>query len=391
MEHKPVILQVLPALGTGGVERGTVDMAKAIIQAGGVAIVASEDGVWQHYLEKMGAIHIYLPLSSKNPFVIWKNHKALIKIIQTYHVDVIHARSRAPAWSAWLAAKQCQTTFITTWHGVYQTKWFGKRWYNQIMTKGKKVIAISHYIAELLQQEYHVNQQKLCIIPRGVDLTIFDPDLPLGNRMSVIAQSWGISENQKILLLPGRITEWKGHKLLLQAFAELKFRYSNWICIFVGPAKEKDHFLKELMALADDLKIKDSIYFVGNNQDMPAVLALADIVVVPSIKPEPFGRVVIEAQAMEKPVVVANHGGAAETVEENVTGYLFTPGSVNSLVFVLDQLMQKSDADLKWIGRLAREAVQKHYTLKQMQQKTLSVYNEVLPDSKKLMIHAANE
>lgn len=387
MENKPVILQVLPALGTGGVERGTVDMAKAIIQAGGIAIVASEDGIWQHYLEKIGAIYIHLPLSSKNPWIIWKNHYALIKIIQYYKVDIVHARSRAPAWSAWLAAKKCHIRFVTTWHGVFQAKWFGKRWYNQVMTKGEKVIAISHYIANHLQQEYHVNQQKLCIIPRGVDLTIFDPSLPLGNRISSLAQSWGISEEQKILLLPGRITEWKGHKLLLQAFAELKFNHPNWICIFVGPAKEKDHFLKELLDLADYLKIKKSIYFVGNSQDMPAVYALANIVVVPSLKPEPFGRVVIEAQAMEKPVVVANHGGAAETVEENVTGYLFKPGSVNNLVFVLDQLMEKTDADLNWIGRLAREAVQKKYTLQQMQCKTLSVYNEILPAENKLKIN----
>ena len=173
MENKPVILQVLPALGTGGVERGTVDMAKAIIQAGGIAIVASEDGIWQHYLEKIGAIYIHLPLSSKNPWIIWKNHYALIKIIQYYKVDIVHARSRAPAWSAWLAARKCHIRFVTTWHGVFQAKWFGKRCYNQVMTKGEKVIAISHYIANHLQQEYHVNQQKLCIIPRGVDLTIF--------------------------------------------------------------------------------------------------------------------------------------------------------------------------------------------------------------------------
>lgn len=384
MKNKPVILQVLPALGTGGVERGTIDMARGIIQAGGIAIIASEGGVWRQHLEKIGAIYIHLPLNSKNPWTIWKNYYALMKVIQTYKVDVVHARSRAPAWSAWLAARKCKTIFITTWHGVYQAKWFAKHWYNRVMTYGQKVIAISHYIAELLQNQYHVEKERISIISRGVDLEVFNPNLFLGNRINLLAQNWSISEEQKIIILPGRITEWKGHELLMRAFAEIKVKYPDWICIFVGPVKHKDHFLKKLLELADYLKIKDSVYFVGNSQDMPAVLALANIVVVPSIKPEPFGRVVIEAQAMEKPVVVANHGGAAETIEDGVTGYLFTPGSVNNLAMILDQLMQKSDDDLKWIGRIAREEVQKKYTLEKMQQKTLEVYNEVLPTPKKL-------
>lgn len=387
MKNKPVILQVLPALGTGGVERGTIDMARAIIQAGGVSIVASEDGIWQHYLEKMGAIYINLPLRSKNPWVIWKNHYALVKIIHSYHVDIVHARSRAPAWSAWLASRKCPATcFITTWHGVFQGTWFGKRWYNQVMTRGQRVIAISQYIAQRLQNHYKADLQKLRVIPRGVDLSVFDPNLPLGNRINAIVQKWGIVEEQKILLLPGRITRWKGHELLLQAFANIKHRHPSWVCIFVGPVKENDHFVKELVSLADHLQVKDSVYFVGENHDMPAVLALANIVVVPSLKPEPFGRVVIETQAMEKTVVVANHGGAAETVEEGVSGYLFMPGNVQDLTLVLDQLMQKSEADLAWIGRLAREEVQKKYTLEQMQRKTLEVYNEVLPHFKQFVI-----
>lgn len=339
VKEKPVVLQVLPALGTGGVERGTIDMARAIITAGGVAVVASADGIWQHYLEKIGAVYINLSLNSKKPWVIWKNHYDLLKVIRTYHVDIVHARSRAPAWSAWLAARKCQTCFVTTWHGVYHASWFGKRWYNGVMTKGRRVIAISDYIAHVLREQYKVDGEKLRIIPRGVDPEVFDPALPLGNRISTIAQKWGISEEQKILLLPGRITQWKGHELLLRAFAAVKREHHQWICVFVGPVKEKDHFVKRLLALVRELQVKDSVYFVGDTQDMPAVLALANLVVVPSLKPEPFGRVVIEAQAMEKVVVVANHGGAAEVIEDGVNGYLFEPGNVRDLIRVLDVLM----------------------------------------------------
>lgn len=387
MEKQPVILQVLPSLGTGGVERGTVDMARAIIKAGGKAIVASRDGIWQPSLERMGAIYINLPLDSKNPWIIWKNHYALKRVIRDYQVDIVHARSRAPAWSAWLASRKCKSSFITTWHGVYQAGWWGKRWYNSVMSKGEKVIAISQYIANQLQKLYGVTDERLRIIPRGVDTSIFDPAIPfLGNRVVEIVQKWGISEGKRILLLPGRITSWKGHQLLICAFAELKARYPDWVCVFVGPIKEKDRFANEILSLVETLKIKEDVYFVGNSQDMPAVLALADLIVVPSLKPEPFGRVVIEAQAMEKIVVVANHGGAAETVQEDVSGYVFQPGNVKDLVRVLEQVMQKPQADLQWIGRMARENVLKYYTLSQMEQATLQVYNEVLPESKRFVL-----
>ncbi|MDI2090589.1 glycosyltransferase family 4 protein [Commensalibacter oyaizuii] len=386
ISNKPVILQVLPALGTGGVERGTIDMAQAIMRAGGIAIVASADGIWKNSLERMGAIYINLPLNSKKPWVIWKNQYALEKIIRSYHVDVVHVRSRGPAWSAWLAVKKCKTSFITTWHGVYSETWLGKRYYNKVMTKGERVIAISHYIAKRLHDHYGVEKERLRVIHRGVDVTAFDPEMPLGERVSELAKKWQIPEDKKIILLPGRLTPWKGQELLIRAFVTLKERYPNWVCVFVGPAKAKDQFSKRLLILANQLKVRDRLYFVGDCQDMPAALTLANIVVVPSLKPEPFGRVVIEAQAMERPVVVANHGGAAETVIEGQSGYLFEPGNIQSFAEILEFLMQRSEPDLHWIGRLSREAVQQYYTLDQMQRATLKVYNEVLPDAKQFVI-----
>lgn len=386
MSDKAVILQVLPALGTGGVERGTVEMAQAIINAGGVALVASADGIWKNSLERMGAIYINLPLNSKKPWIIWKNQFALEKIIRDYPVDIVHVRSRAPAWSSWLAVKKTTAHFVTTWHGVFSETWRGKRWYNQVMTRGERVIAISHYIAERLKKHYNLTDQVLRVIPRGVDLQAFDPEHLLGDRVAELAQKWGISEAQKVILLPGRLTEWKGHELLVRALAKIDQRHKDWICVFVGPSKQKDKFIQKLLLLAEQLKVRDHLYFVGNCQDMPAALTLANIVVVPSLKPEPFGRVVIEAQAMERPVVVANHGGAAETVKDSQTGYVFEPGDADALANVLQQLMEKSEADLQWTGRLAREDVQAHYTLEQMQQATLKVYNEVLPEAKQLKL-----
>lgn len=384
MSDKPVILQVLPALGTGGVERGTVDMAQGIIAAGGIAIVASADGIWKNSLERMGAIYINLPLNSKKPWVIWKNQFALEKVIREYRVDIVHVRSRAPAWSAWLAIKKTKAHFITTWHGVFSETWRGKRWYNQVMTKGERVIAISHYIADRLKTRYGLTEQLLRVVSRGVDLTNFDPNLSFGERVADLAKKWGVVETQKVILLPGRLTEWKGHELLVRAMAKLQQQHQEWICVFVGPAKGKDKFTQRLLTLANQLHVRDRLYFVGNCQDMPAALMLANIVVVPSLKPEPFGRVVIEAQAMERPVVVANHGGAAETVKDKKTGYVFEPGNSDDLAKILQELMEASEADLQWVGRLAREDVQECYTLEQMQQATLRVYNELLPETKQL-------
>lgn len=384
--EKPVVLQVLPALGTGGVERGTVEMAQAIIDAGGVAIVASADGIWKNSLERMGAVYINLPLNSKKPWMIWKNQFALEKVIRDFRVDIVHVRSRAPAWSAWLAAKKTTVHFITTWHGVFSETWRGKRWYNQVMTKGERVIAISHYIADRLRNNYGLKEDVLRVIPRGVDLKSFDPEHLLGDRVADIAQKWRIPESKKNILLPGRLTAWKGHELLVRAMAKIDQNYQDWICVFVGPSKIKDQFTQKLLLLAEQLKVRDRLYFVGNCQDMPAALTLANIVVVPSLKPEPFGRVVIEAQAMERPVVVANHGGAAETVTDGKTGYVFEPGNADALADLLQQLMEQSEADLQWVGRLAREDVQEHYTLVQMQQATLKVYNEILPETKQLML-----
>lgn len=386
MSDKAVILQVLPALGTGGVERGTVEMAQAIINAGGTALVASADGIWKNSLERMGAIYINLPLNSKNPWIIWKNQFALEKIIRDYRVDIVHVRSRAPAWSAWLAIKKTTAHFITTWHGVFSETWRGKRWYNQVMTKGERVIAISHYIEERLKTRYGLTEQVLRVVSRGVDLQAFDPERLLGEKVADLAQKWGISETQKVILLPGRLTAWKGHELLVCALAKIDQKHKDWICVFVGPSKRKDKFTQKLLLLADQLKVRDRLYFVGNSQDMPAALTLANIVVVPSLKPEPFGRVVIEAQAMQRPVVVANHGGAAETVKDGQTGYVFEPGNADALAELLQQLMEKSEADLQWVGRLAREDVQEHYTLAQMQQATLKVYNEILPEAKQLKL-----
>ena len=387
MTVPPVILQILPALGMGGVERGTIDIARAIIAAGGKALVASNDGIWRRNLEKIGAQHICLPLHSKNPFVMLQNKSKLQKIIRKHQVDIVHARSRAPAWSAWGATKACNVPFVTTWHGVFQENWAGKRRYNEVMAKGSRVIAISQFVAQRIQEKYGVDKERLRIIYRGVDTKIFNPDLPLGDRMVSLLKKWQLPEEKKIIMLPGRLTQWKGHELLLHALAQLGEEYKkNWICVFLGPAKSKDNFVDSLITLSKHLKLNSNLFFAGECQDMPAALALADIVVVPSLKPEPFGRVITEAQAMQRIVVVANHGGAAETVRDGETGFTFIPNHVKSLTDTINKVMQTSQEDLEWIGRLAREDVEAYYTLEKMQSNTLSVYNEILPTTKQLRI-----
>lgn len=381
-------MQVLPTLGTGGVERGTVDMAKAIVRCNGVALVVSSGGeAWKEILKKSGIIHITLPLNSKNPFKIWKNQFVLKKIITTFKVDIVHARSRAPAWSCWFACKKTQTSFITTWHGVYNENFQLKRCYNQVMAKGHRVIAISHFIAKRLRDRYHVDRSRLRIIPRSVDTHIFNVNHSIGERVGKLAFQWNIPEDKKIIMLPARLSAWKGHELLLRAFARI-CNPESWVCVFVGPEKPKQNLSKQLRKIAATLNIMDRVYFVGDCQDMPAAFALANIVVIPSLKPEPFGRVVIEAQAMGKPVLVANHGGACETVTHEQTGFVFEAGNLSSLSYVLNALTEMSENDLQWIGRRAQEMVKEKYDVKLMQRATLKVYNEVLTQEKQFDLHA---
>jgi glycosyltransferase involved in cell wall biosynthesis len=372
----PVVLQVLPALNGGGVERGTAEMTAAIARAGGLPLVASAGGLLAPAIERGGGRNIILPLATKRPWAIWRNAARLAEVIRNERVDIVHARSRAPAWSAWLATQRTGAHFITTYHGSYREDLPLKRRYNSVMTRGELVIAISHHIAGLLETQHAVPRERIRIIPRGVDPVAFDPEGVSIDRIVRLARAWRLPDAQRTIMLPGRLARWKGQGVLIEALAEMRHR--DVICVFAGDDGGKDKYKSELLALAERLGVASRVRLVGHIDDMPAALALSDVVVNASTEPEGFGRVVIEAQAMARPVIATDHGGAAETIEHEATGVLVPPGDPAALAVAVDAVLGLDEARRHELGRQAREAVLARYTVAAMQAATLDVYREVL-------------
>jgi glycosyltransferase involved in cell wall biosynthesis len=372
----PTVLQVLPALQTGGVERGTVEIAQAIAKVGEKAIVASSGGQMVGAVLRAGATHFALPLASKNPLVIMRNVGRLVRLIRSQNIDIVHARSRAPAWSAWLAAQRTGTHFVTTYHAVYNENFPGKHHYNAIMARGERVIAISEHIARHVIATHHVDPAIIRVIHRGVDAALFDPENISGQRMAKLANEWRVPEGKTIVMLPGRLSRWKGHAVLLDAIARL--RRADIAVILLGPDRGRHRFSSELIAQADHLGITEQVRLVGECQDMPAAYALSDIVVNASTEPEGFGRTVIEAQAMGRLVLASDHGGAVETVAHGETGWRVAPGDAEALASSIGEAMSLTEAERQAMGQRAREAVLARFTTAAMQRATLNVYAELL-------------
>jgi glycosyltransferase involved in cell wall biosynthesis len=376
-EDRPLtVLQVLPALDTGGVERGTVEMVQAIVRAGGSALVASSGGRLVAAVERAGGTHIMLKLASKNPARIWSNAARLAFLIRAAEVDIVHARSRAPAWSAWLACRRTAARFVTTWHGVYSENAPGKRRFNAVMARGERVIAISHFIAHRVLSRYNIDPARLRIIPRGVDPALFDPAAVSGHRVARLSAEWRLPDGATTIILPARLTRWKGHIVMVEALARLERK--DVCLVMVGAEQGRKKFRKELLARAEQLGVTDRIRIVGHCDDMPAALMLADIVVNPSIEPEPFGRTVIEAQAMGRPVIVSDQGGTAETVDHGVTGWRVPPADPAALANAVSHLLAMPDAERAALGERARLSVMTNYTTEAMQNATMDVYRELL-------------
>ncbi len=369
-------MQVVPKLESGGVERGTIEMVHAIGAAGGKALVASQGGRLVSAVDAAGGRHITLPLASKNPWRIWRNAAALETLIRAKNVRLVHARSRAPAWSALLAAQRTQARFLTTYHAPYDEGAPGKRAYNAVMAKGERVIAISAFIADLVRERHRVPSGVIRMIPRGVDPAVFDPDRVDELRKAALLASWGVPEGQRIVLLPGRLSRWKGHDVLIDALRWS--RTAGLLAVMVGPLQGRERYVTALRQRAAALGVGQRVRFVGQCDDMAAALALADLVVNPSTIPEGFGRTVIEAQAMRRPVIVADHGGAAETVEHGVSGWRVQPGDPVALAASIDRVLALPAGERAAVGLQARRSVQARYTTAAMQQATLSVYGELL-------------
>jgi glycosyltransferase involved in cell wall biosynthesis len=372
----PVVLQVLPSLVTGGVERGTIEITQAVVEAEAVALVASAGGPLVHSVQRAGGRHITLPLLSKDPVTIWRNAARLEALIRAENVSLVHARSRAPAWAAWLACKRTGTHFVTTYHGVYGEDLPFKRFYNAIMAKGEIVIAASHFVAQLIQRRHRIDPARIRVIPRGVDPVVFDPDAISPDRVARMAQTMRAPDGMLTVVMPGRLTAWKGQAVLLQAIARLARR--DVCCVLVGSDQGRTKYTLELEKISEAMGIADRVRIIGQVEDIPAALMLSDVVVHASTQAEAFGRVVIEAQAMGRPVIATNLGGPSETVEHGVTGWLTNPGDVASLAAALEEALSMDAESRMALGQRARASVLNGYTLRAMRDATLDVYEAVL-------------
>ncbi len=375
------ILQVLPALGHGGVERGTLEVANAIVAAGGRALVASDTGPNVARLEKLGGSHVAMSLASKNPLTIRANGKALADLIDRENVSLVHARSRAPAWSAKRAAEMTATPFVTTFHAAYSENGLLKKRYNSVMASGDRVIAISHFIAGLIRQRYGTPDNRLRVIHRGVDLDTFDPDTVGGGRLIALMHQWGLAEGARVVLMPARLTRLKGHAVLIAAIANLlKSRHMpSLVCVMVGADDGRDSYRRELQRYAQSLGLDSNrIVFASHCDDVPAAMMLADVVVSASTEPEGFGRTLAEAAAMGKPVIATAHGAAPEVVVNEETGWLVTPGQAGALAGALERVFALSPRELAVVSNKARYRASSLFSSKFMCDQTLEVYRELL-------------
>lgn len=370
----PVVLQVLPALETGGVERGTIEITEALVAAGWGAVVASAGGRLVKAVERAGGRHVTLPLASRNPLTIWRNIARLKALIAAERVALVHARSRAPAWSAWAASRRAGVPFVTTYHGVYNEDLPGKRFYNSVMARGAVVIAASRYVAAHVAARHGVDPARLRVIPRGVDPSRFAAEAVSGARVARLAAEWRLPDGVPVAMLPGRLTSWKGQAVLVAALSLLP----GVMGVLVGSDQGRHRYRARLLRLAARLGVSARLRLVGECADMPAALALADVVVHASVRPEAFGRVVIEAQAMGRPVIAADLGGPAETVTEGVTGWRVPPADAVALAGVIRAVLALPAAERAAVGAAARASVLAGATVAGMQAATLAVYREVL-------------
>lgn len=377
-----IVLQVIPELEAGGAERTTLEVAEAVIAAGGRALIASEGGRLESELESLGGELIRLPVASKNPLTLWSNMQAMVRLIRREGVQIVHARSRAPAWSAKWACDRTAARYVTTYHGTYNAKSGLKRRYNSIMARGERVIANSNFIADHVRREHAVGGDRLVVIPRGVDLTRFDPDAVSPERVEALAGQWGVAHlagKAPLLLLPGRLTGWKGQREAIRALAGLgDIGASPPHLLLAGDAQGRDAYVAELDVLAVTQGVADRVHRVGHCSDMPAALALCDLVLTPSVEPEAFGRTAAEAGAMGRLVVAADHGGAREVVRDGETGWRVDPGNPAALATAIGAALTLDRKAHDSMAADARDHVAKHFSTVSLQASTLRVYHEVL-------------
>jgi len=372
---RPVILQLVPRLDGGDIERGTLEIAAAVVRAGGRALVASAGGRLASRLGSVGGEFIEMPMRSKNPVALHRTARRLADLVRAEGVDLIHASNRIPGWIGYRAARRTGAAFVTTYHRIHADALLQRR-HDAVMTRGSPTIAVSDYTAQVLRDRHGVPEGRIVTIPRGIDLAVFDPDAVPGTRIAQLADRWGLTdETRPAFLLSGALMPGKGQDAFIDACAVLReMRGPDFLGLMVGDAPHGSPYPDQLEKRARDRGCADVIKIVGPCNDMPAAYRMASCAVVASTVPEPHGRVAVEAQAMGRPVIVANHGGVPEVVDDGMTGALVEPGSAGNMATAMNAFLDLDRTTCDRIAKLARLRAQRQFSMAQMQAATLDVY-----------------
>ncbi|MBH00489.1 MAG: glycosyl transferase family 1 [Candidatus Pelagibacter sp.] len=383
MSSKKKVLQVIPRLGHGGAETGCFDLAHYLYENNYKSYIATSGGPLLKYINKKKVKVFRLPVQSKNPLVIFLNTIILVFIIIICNIDIIHARSRAPAWSCLLATKFTRRKFVTTFHGTYNFNNSLKKWYNSVMVRSDLVIAGTNFIFSHIKNNYSKylkSDKRFLVIFRGINIDYFNPKKIKESDKILLKKKWNISENKKIILLPGRLTNWKGQEMFIEAINKLKniSIEKNFLAIILGSDQGRKIYKKKLIRLVEQHRLNNEIMFVEHLDLMPIAYEISDIIVSASIEPEAFGRVSVEAQAMEKPIVASNIGGSNETIINDKTGFLFEAGNSKNLSEKLNEVLNLSDVTRNGIGAEGRKNVISKFNVEKMCHSTYSEYNRLI-------------
>ena len=377
------VLQVIPKLGYGGAETGCYDIAHYLHENNCKSFIVTSGGELIKFVDKKKVKLIKLPVHSKNPLAILFNSMALIFIIFFYNISIVHARSRAPAWSCFLATKITGRKFVTTFHGTYNFNSKIKKTYNSVMVKSNLIIAGSNFIFSHIKNNYsdYLNiKKKLLVIFRGINIDYFDSTTKTETEEKKLLKSWDIEENKKIILLPGRLTSWKGQELFLEAInlVNIQLGYEAFYAVILGSDQGRDLYKKKLIRLSEQYRMTKQVKFIDHCKDMALAYKVSDIIVSSSIEPEAFGRVAVEAQSMGKIIIASNIGGSNETVIDGKTGYLFESGNPKSLSEKIFKVLNLDDMTLKTVGIEGRKNAVSKFNVEKMCFSTYSEYKKLI-------------
>ena len=377
------VLQVIPKLGYGGAETGCYDIAHYLSENNCGSFIVTSGGELLKFVNKKKVKVIRLPVNSKNPILIFFNFLALIGIILFNNISIVHARSRAPAWSCFLATMITGRKFVTTFHGTYNFKNNFKKFYNSVMVRSSLIIAGSNFIFSHIKENYSKyldNKKKLLVIFRGINVDYFDPTTKLESDEKKLLTKWEIEKDKKIILLPGRLTSWKGQELFIEAInlVNTELGYEAFYGIILGSDQGRDLYKKKLIRLTEKYRMMNQIKFIDSCKDMALAYKISDIVVSASIEPEAFGRVAVEAQSMEKPIIASNIGGSNETIIDDKTGFLFESGNSKALSQKILKVLSLDETSLKTIGIEGRKNIIQKFNVEKMCFSTYSEYKRIL-------------